>query len=273
MNRPVCIVTGANTGIGEVTAKELANRGYSVLLACRNEEKTEPVRKAIVSAHGENTARFVHLDLGDLSSIRKAAKDILALGLPIPLLVNNAGLVKRGQTKENFEICFGVNHLGPYLLTRLLLPNLLAQEKSRVVCVASRAHYRAKRIDFADAKKPTKTIIGMREYSVSKLANVLFASELARRYGGQGLTACSLHPGVIASEIWRRVPNPFRYLMTRTMISVEEGAQTSLHCATAELGENGLYYDKCKPVKPSKLARDPELAKLLWDKSAEFVGL
>ena len=263
-------MTGANTGIGEVTAKELANRGYRVLLACRNQVKAEPVHKAITETHGDNAAQIITLDLGDFRSIRKAASEILSLNEPIALLVNNAGLVQRGLTAQNFELCFGVNHLGPYLFTRLLLPNLLAQEKSRVVCVASTAHYKAKTFDLSIVRRSTKTVVGMQEYAVSKLANVLFASELAKRYGAQGLSACSLHPGVVASEIWRRVPTPFRYLMTLAMVTVEEGAQTTLHCSTADLQENGLYYDKCKPTQPSALARDEKLASSLWEKSAEF---
>ena len=273
MTKPVCIVTGANTGIGEITAVQLAERGYRVLLACRSRDKTERVLSSIVSSHGQEAAQFIALDLSDLRSVRRAAEEIISRDEPVSLLVNNAGLVNRGLTADGFEICFGVNHLGPYLFTRLLLPILLKQKSPKVVCVASKAHYRAKKIPFDTLKEPTKSVTGLDEYSVSKLANILFAKELATRFGPEGLSACSLHPGVIASEIWRRIPNPFRYLITRSMITVEEGAKTSIFCATQDLGagdENGLYYDKCKVKRPSHAARDRQLAAELWAKSAEY---
>jgi retinol dehydrogenase 12 len=189
----VVLVTGANTGIGRVTAEELARRGAKVYLACRSEEKTRPVLDGIRSNGG--IAEFISLDLGDLASVRSAAVKFLATGDPLHVLVNNAGLAgTRGLTKDGFEITFGVNHLGPFLLTQLLLPVLRATAPARIVNVASKAHYEAKGIDFDALRTSTVSVTGLPEYAVSKLSNVLFTKELARGKAGAGVTSYSLHP-------------------------------------------------------------------------------
>ena len=271
------IVTGANTGIGKITARELARRGARVILACRSRDKTQPVIDEIVRDTGNKNVEFVELDLGDLASVRRCAEDILARKIPIHGLVNNAGLAgQRGTTKDGFEIQFGTNHLGHYLFTRLLLDRIKQSGPARIVNVASEAHYSPKGIDWAALRAPTKTTTAMREYGVSKLANVLFAKELARRLEGTGVTTYALHPGVVATDVWRRVPRPIAWVMKKFMWTPEQGAQTSLRCATAaELAnQSGRYYDKTgEERKPNKLAEDPELAKQLWVKSAEWTGL
>jgi retinol dehydrogenase-12 len=268
------IVTGSNTGIGRVTAIELARAGARVWLACRSRDKTQPVVDEITRAGGK--AEFLPLDLGDLAAVRAAAAAFLALDLPLHLLVNNAGLAgQRGITADNFEKTFGVNHLGPFLFTNLLLDRLKQAAPARIVNVASTAHYAAKGIDFSRLHRPTRTVTGMAEYRVSKLANVLFTAELARRLAGTGVTTYSLHPGVIASDIWRRVPWPIRPLLHLRMKTPEQGARTSLYCATApELAaESGKYYDSSRERRPSPVAQDPALAAELWQRSAEWVGL
>lgn len=270
----VFVVTGANTGIGAATARALAERGGRVVLACRSEEKTRPVIDAI--EQGGGAADFLRLDLADLSQVRAAADELLGRGHPIHVLVANAGLAgQRGLTADGFEMTFGVNHLGHYLFTRLLLDRLRESAPARVVVVASAAHYDAKGIDWDAVQHKTRSVSGIREYAVSKLANVLFAAELARREQGTGITTYALHPGVIASDVWRRVPWPVRAVMKRFMKDTEEGAQTSIYCATApELAdETGRYYDDCARKTPSHLAQDPELAAELWQRSEEWVGL
>ena len=274
------IVTGANTGIGLVTAQDLARRGARVLLACRSADKTMPIVEEIRRSTGNQNVEYVALDLGDLSSVRACAQALLDRDLPIHGLINNAGLAgKRGLTNDGFELTFGTNHLGPYLLTRMLLPRLIATAPSRIVNVASKAHYDAKHgIDFTKQRQSTAAITGLPEYAMSKLANVLFAKELTRRLTAAGhgnVTTYSLHPGVIASDVWRQVPAPVRWLMKRFMISVEEGAQTTLYCATEPSLANasGRYYDTSKEKEPSSFANDAQLAKELWIKSAEWVGL
>ncbi|MFI5297592.1 MAG: SDR family oxidoreductase [Polyangiales bacterium] len=269
----LAIVTGSNAGIGRVTAEALAKGGALVLLANRSAEKTAPVVKMIVDAGGK--AEHLQLDLADFASVRAAAEKVLARGVAVDLLVNNAGLAGvRGMTKEGFEIAFGTNHLGHYLLTRLILPAIEKSPSARVVTVASKAHYRADPIDWELVRKPTQSTAGLPEYGTSKLANVLFSSELSRRVPAHVHTY-ALHPGVVASDIWRGVPWGFRHVMKLFMLTNEDGAKTTLHCATSdEAGkETGLYYDTSRVKAPSKVARDPALAKDLWDRSADWVGL
>jgi NAD(P)-dependent dehydrogenase (short-subunit alcohol dehydrogenase family) len=271
------VITGANTGIGRITAKELARQGAHVILACRSKAKTDPVIDEIKRETGNDKVEFIALDLGDLASVRTCAETIIARKLPIHGLINNAGLGgQRGQTKDGFEIQFGTNHLGHYLFTRLLLDRIKEAGEARIVNVASKAHYQAKGIDWATLQKTTRTVTAMREYSVSKLSNVLFTKELARRLEGTGVTTYAVHPGVVATDIWRRVPPPFRWVVKRFMITPEQGAESSLRCATApELAkQTGRYYDVGgKEVTPHRIADDVDLAKQLWTKSAEWTGL
>jgi retinol dehydrogenase-12 len=266
-----CVVTGCNTGIGRVTAEALGRLGATVLLANRSEEKTRPVLEAIRAAGG--TAEFVALDLGSLAAVRRAAAALQARG-PLHLLVNNAGLAgSGGQTKDGFELAFGTNHLGPFLLTTLLLPQLeAAGPGARIVNVSSRSHYRAKAIDWEALRRPTRSTTGLPEYEVSKLCNVLFTRSLARRLREKGVEAFSLHPGVVATDIWRSVPFPLRGLVKLFMISEEEGAKTSIHCATSPeaKGHSGAYFDKCRPKHPSRLSQDDALADELWRRSEEW---
>ncbi|HUJ57822.1 MAG TPA: SDR family oxidoreductase [Kofleriaceae bacterium] len=271
------IVTGANTGIGKITALELARRGARVICACRSPDKAQPVIDEIKRTTGNDQVELVTLDLGDLASVRRCAEQLLARDIPIHGLINNAGLAgQRGTTKDGFEIQFGTNHLGPYLFTRLLLDRIKASGPARIVNVASASHYSAKAIDWDALRRPTRTRTAMHEYSVSKLSNVLFTKELARRLEGSKVTTYALHPGVVATDVWRRVPRPVRWVMKKFMVTPEQGAQTSLRCATApELAEQtGRYYDRDGREKaPNQLADDPALARELWAKSAEWTGL
>lgn len=270
------LVTGANTGIGRATAEALARRGAEVVLACRNKAKTEPVVQEIREKTGNSKVSFHELNLADLAAVRRSATAFLESGRKLDVLINNAGLAgHQGLTKDGFELGFGTNHLGHFLFTLLLLDRIRESTPSRIVVVASESHYAAKGIDFDALRKPTRTTIGLHEYEVSKLANVLFAAELGRRMPDTSVTTYSLNPGRIASEIWRRIPWPLRPLMLRFMKSTEEGAKTSLYCATsaALAGESGRYYDNCREKTPSKPALDHELANKLWQRSCHMVGI
>jgi NAD(P)-dependent dehydrogenase (short-subunit alcohol dehydrogenase family) len=281
MHGRVCLVTGATAGIGRVTALELARMGATVFLACRSVDKARAVADEIAAATSPDRVELLELDLGSFASVRRMAEAFLARDTELHVLVNNAGIAGiRGLTEDGFELAFGTNHLGHFLLTSLLLDRLRASGSAsapaRVVTVASRAHYRAKKgIDFEAVRRRTRTFSGWPEYQVSKLANVLMSAELARRLGpGSGVHTYALHPGVVASDLWRRVPWPARAILTRRMITNEEGAKTSIWCASSEAvaNETGLYYDACAPREPSALARDPELARELWEKSEGWVG-
>jgi len=268
------LVTGANAGIGYATAQDLAARGGRVWLACRSRAKGEAAVAAISAASGSGQVRLLHLDLADLASVRQCASEFAALGEPLHVLINNAGVGgARGRTADGFEIHFGINHLGHFALTQALLPLLRDSAPARIVTVASDSHYQAKGINFEGLRNRTKSITGLPEYAVSKLCNVLFAAELGRRLDGTGVTAYSLHPGVVASQIWRRVPWPVRQLVTRRMLTIEQGARTSLYCATSPdvAGESGKYYESCREREPSKLVT-PELAASLWEYSEKSIS-
>ena len=268
------LITGANTGIGRQTALKLAAQGASLFMAGRSEERTRPVMDE-ARAGGAERVEFIELDLGDLTSVRSAAQSFLQFDVPLHVLLNNAGLAAaKGATAQGFEIAFGVNHLGHYLLTELLLPCIEASAPSRIVIVASKAHYRVKALDLDSLHKPTSSPTGYPEYCVSKLCNVLHAQALARRFEGTGVKIYALHPGVVASDVWREVPWPIRPLLKRFMISNEEGSRTSVYCATSDevADQNGRYYDACKDYKPSRLARDDAVADALMERSATWVA-
>lgn len=269
---PVILITGANTGIGRVTALRLAEMGARIVIAGRSAQRTEPVVQAIRERSARaDVVRFIPMDLADLSSVRQAAQAVLDGDWPLHALINNAGVAgAHGQTRQGFELAFGTNHLGHFLLTQMLLPRLMERGQGLVVTVASRAHHAAlKGLDFDAVQGPTQSRWGITEYAVSKLANILFASELARRHGSQGLLSFSLHPGVIQTEVWRHAPWWTRPLMAlRGMKTPEEGAQTSLHCTlNATPSQNGLYFSNCQPRTPSDHARNPLLAQQLWQRS------
>jgi retinol dehydrogenase 12 len=263
------VVTGANTGIGLATASALAGQGRRVWVTARSERKGAAAVAGIRAATGNDAVFLLMLDLADLGSVRACAAEFLARGEALHVLINNAGVGgARGLTKQGFELMFGVNHLGHFLLTQLLLERLVSSAPARVVTVSSDAHYSARGIDWDALRRPARGITGLGEYAVSKLCNVLFSQELARRTAGTGVSTYALHPGVVASDIWRRVPWPVRPLLTRRMLTVEQGAQTSLYCATSAsvAGDSGLFYDKCALREASEVAT-PELGRALWERS------
>lgn len=273
----VCLVTGANAGVGRVTALELARAGGHVFMACRRLGAAEEVAAAIRAATGNPKVEVLELDLASLASVRACAEAFLARELPLHILVNNAGVAgRRGLTEDGFEMAIGVNHVGHFLLTQLLLDRIKGSAPARIVIVASKGHRKTPRIDLDQARRTTTTRTGFREYAMSKGMNILYARLLGEHLEGTGVTVYSLHPGVVASTIWRPVPQPIRWLMTRGMITNEEGARTQLWCATApELAaESGHYYDACQRAEPYPPVRGADaLASELWRRSFDWVGL
>ena len=267
------LVTGGNTGIGLATARGLAAGGGRIYLGCRSAARGQAAVAAITAATGNDQVGFLPLDLADLTSVRACAQAFLALGEPLHVLINNAGVGgARGLTADGFELAFGTNHLGHFALTRVLAGHLAACAPARVVTVASDAH-QAPGVDFSRLRQPTRSFTGLPEYAVSKLCNVLFSQELARRMDGRGVTSYALHPGVVASDIFRRVPQPFRSAIKLFMISPEQGARTSLYCATDPglAGVSGRYYDNCAEREPNRVVT-AELAGRLWEQSEAWAG-
>jgi len=277
------LVTGSNTGIGRATATELARRGGRVWIAARSPAKGQAATAEIKASTGSNQVFYLELDLADLDSVRAAAAAFLARDEPLHVLINNGGVAGRcGLTKQGFELIFGVNHLGHFALTEALLGRLTESAAdsapSRVVTVASEAHYAATGIDFEALRRPTprkmsrRGMVGEHEYVVSKLCNVLFTQELARRTAGTGVGAYAVHPGLVASSIFR-LPWPIRTIIARRMhmLSVEEGAVTPLYCATSpeQALRSGQFYDKCAERAPGPAAT-AELGRVLWEQSAAW---
>ncbi|XP_026195337.1 dehydrogenase/reductase SDR family member 13-like [Anabas testudineus] len=279
------IVTGANTGIGKTTAKDLARRGARVILACRDKRRGEAAVQEIIQETGNNQVIFLQLDLASLKSVRSFVENVLRTESRLDLLINNAGLMNDGKTQEGFGMIFGVNHLGHFLLTVLLLDRLKASGPSRVVTVASRG-YEYGKIDFNCLTTHRDFALGDNDYQLflkychSKLCNVLFTYELAKRLQDSNVTCYSLHPGAIKTEIGRYAGFWWRLLMTPVTFlfftDVESGAQTTLHCALEQGIEHlsGHYFTHCAPllnVMPK--ARDDAAAKKLWELSESFCGL
>src|SRR5256886_5024353 len=226
-----------------------------------------------LSLHDALPIYWVSLDVSDLASVRRAAQTFLESGQPIDVLVNNAGIAgTRALSKDGFDLTYATNHIGPFLLTSLLLPRVRESSQGRVVNVASAAHMMVKRIDWSVLeRRTTPQRSGFADYAVSKLMNVLHAKQLARRLarGETRVTTYALHPGAVASNIWRALPRPLQWLGKLFMLSNEEGAETPLYCATApELATtSGRYYDRRREVRPNPLAEDEALANELWDRT------
>lgn len=272
------VVTGANTGIGRATALALASRGARVILACRSAEPTASAMAEITAVTGNAELEYLPLDLADLASARAAARTLADRAEPVHAVVANAGVAgQRGQTAQGFELAFGVNHLGHFAFVTGLLGVLEAAatpgSPARVVVVSSDSHYQARLFTEVDVRRPTRSITGLPEYARSKLANVVFTQELARRLDPGRVTANAVHPGVIASDIWRRVPRPVRAVMTRRMASTTDGARTQVWCATEPslATTTGKYFADCTAKAPSERAT-AELGRWLWDHSEQWVS-
>jgi NAD(P)-dependent dehydrogenase (short-subunit alcohol dehydrogenase family) len=278
MNRKTCVVTGANSGIGKEIVRGLAAKGWRVLMVARDRERGEDARAEVSRSTGSSTVELVICDLASQRQVRELASTVLDRCDRLDVLVNNAGLVlgKRMLTEDGFETTFAVNHLAPFLLTNLLLERLKASTPARIVTVASDAH-RGATIDFDDPGG-RRGYSPWRAYSQSKLANILFTRELARRIRGSGVSANCLHPGVVRTGFGRQGPVSVRVgvrIIGLLLLSPKKGADTALWLATSPdvEGANGGYYEKRRLANPSRAARDSEAAKRLWRLSQELTGL
>lgn len=276
------VITGGNTGIGKEAAVGLAGLGGRVVITSRNEERGRAARDEIVERSSNADVDVMSLDLASFRSIRSFAAGVLDRLDHLDVLVDNAGLIhrRRTETEEGFETTFGVNHLGHFLLTELLLDRLRASSPARVVVVASDAHKGAPHgLDFDDLQSTRRYRWG-KAYSKSKLANIYFARELARRLDGSGVTSNSLHPGFVRSDFGRGGDlGPvygwgIKYLAGPFAISPEKGARTTIYLASSPEvdGVTGGYFSKCKPATPSAVARDAAAARRLWDVSEQLVA-
>jgi retinol dehydrogenase-14 len=281
MDGRVAVVTGANTGIGKQTALGLARLGATTVLACRNAARAAEAAKEIAQAAGTDDVHVVGLDLADLASVQACAQTILEGWPRLDVLVNNAGGIwsSRTLTAQGFEQTFGVNHLGPFLLTRLLAERLVASAPSRVVNVSSFGHhFAAFGMRFSDLQSE-RGYVSLEVYSRSKLANVLFTLELARRMSGTGVTANAVHPGAVRSGFGmdgdlRGVQGLGNRLVRAFEITPQSGARTSVFLASSPdvEGRTGGYWVRSKPGHLSHQGRSARAAGRLWEVSEELLA-
>ena len=276
MQGKTVLVTGANQGIGKATAIALAAKGAHVVLVARNAEKGRAAL-AEVQAAGSGGAELIVADLSSQEQVRRAAAELKTNHRKLDVLVNNAGVYvpERHTTVDGLEETFALNHLGYFLLTRELLDVLQATSGARIVNVSSEAH-RGARMRWDDLQFEKTPYSGFKAYGQSKLANVLFTYELARRLEGTGVTVNCLHPGVIGSgfgqtyggalSILVKIARPF-------MLSTEDGARTSVYLASSPevAGVTGKYFSKCKAVKSNAVSYDVQSQHKLWSLSEQMV--
>jgi len=276
------IVTGANTGIGYITAKELAKMGANVIIACRDPQRSSDALARLKSETGNDNIEALPLDLNSLASVRSFAKEFQQRNQPLNLLINNAGIMalpERQTTEDGFEKQIGVNHFGHFLLTTLLLDDLKKGVPSRVVNVSSEGHKLA-RFDLENLQFEKPGSYGSwTAYGNSKLANILFAAELQKRMTAEGVdvSAFSLHPGVIKTELGRNMTGVVKFLNKTVaplfLSTPEQGALTTLFCAVRPeaLDNKGKYFSKCAVASTSGPGRDQKLAEDFWKLSEELV--
>lgn len=275
MDGKVCMITGANSGIGYVTARELARMGAAVVMVCRSKERGEAARSEIIHETGSGSVELMIADLSSQKEVRRLAADFRAIHDRLHVLVNNAVLwpTKRTLTVDGLELQFGLNHLAYFLLTNLLLDVLKASAPSRVVNTSSGIHKRA-RIDFDDLQAE-RSYRHMRAYGQSKLANVLFTNELARRLAGTGVTVNSFTPGMTETNLGRYMSRGAQLIFRLLAKKTEKGAATAIYLASSPEvdGVTGKYFANCREARSAKLSYDKVIAKRLWDVSERLAGM
>ncbi|XP_051866205.1 retinol dehydrogenase 12 [Pristis pectinata] len=277
LNGKTVVITGANTGIGKETARDLAQRGARVIIACRDLTKAEAAAQEIREDTGNKQVIVRELDLGNTRSIYQFAENIIKEEKVINILINNAGVMMCPymKTSDGFEMHFGVNHLGHFLLTFLLLDLIKRSAPARIINVSSFAHVFG-RINFQDLQSE-KSYEGALAYCQSKLANILFTRELAKRLKDTKVTVNSLHPGSVKTELTRHswVVALLWKICTFLIKTPKEGAQTSIHCAVAEELEeiSGKYFSDCHPAFVAPQGRNDETAKNLWNVSCKLLKI
>jgi len=282
MQDQVCLVTGSNSGIGKETARELARRGATVVMAARSPERGRAAVDEVRASTGSERVELLILDLADLDSVRAAATEVRERHDRLDVLINNAGLVltERRTTAQGHEATIGINHLGPFLFTRLLEDLLVSSAPSRVVNVSSMGHRLSRGLDFDDLMWDRRSFGGVSVYNDSKLCNVLFTKELAARWGERGVTAYAVHPGIVRSGFAGDgdAPGWFGWFVAATKmfyLSPKRGSRTSVLCATSDLGSltPGGYYAHGMKMRASRRGRDAAAAERLWTTSEQLVGL
>ena len=273
------LVTGASSGIGEAAARALAADGAVLTLLCRSAERGAASASRIANATGQAHPQVLVADFNELASVRAAAQAYLDSGKPLHVLLNNAGVIntRRRESSDGFEQTFAVNHLAPFLLTGLLLPQLTATVGGRIVSVASNAHEFCRGMDFEDLQTQGRYRT-FNVYGRSKLANILFTRELARRLAGTGVTANCLHPGAVATAMGTNNEGMLSKILPALLRpffrTPEQGAETAVFLSRdpSVAGHSGGYYYKCRETRPKPWAQSDEDAQRLWEVSEQLTG-
>jgi NAD(P)-dependent dehydrogenase (short-subunit alcohol dehydrogenase family) len=277
MQGKMCLVTGSSSGIGKVTARELAQMGATVVMVCRNRAKGEAAQTEIKEVSGSTQVELIVADLSELSEVRRVAREFKQSYTQLHVLVNNAGGINSEHkvTSDGLEVTFATNYLAPFLLTHLLLDVLKASAPARIVNVSSVAHTRGK-VDFADLQGAHRYSFA-KAYGQSKLALIYFTYELADRLKGTGVTVNALHPGVVASNFNHGMKGLAHIIgsliYTLVGINVEKGAQTTLYLATSPevAGVSGKYFSDGREAASSRLSYDTAVRQRLWKVSEELI--
>lgn len=280
LTNKLCVVTGANSGIGKETVRAFAQLGAYVIMICRNESRAEKARKDLIADTGHTGIEVMLADLAIQHDVRQVADQISRQFKKVDVLVNNAGIIagKREETVDGIEKTLAINHLAPFLLTNLLLESLKSAPEARVINVSSEVHRTGATVFDINDLQLKENYTPIKAYGVSKLCNIMFTHELAKRCAGTSLTSNSLHPGVVHTHLaehasWMMklvyfVGKPF-------MKSPESGAQTSIYLATAPevRGISGKYFKNKKEATPAPIAYEDKITTKLWSKSKELTGL
>jgi NAD(P)-dependent dehydrogenase (short-subunit alcohol dehydrogenase family) len=276
MERKVCLITGANSGIGKETALALAKMNATVVMLCRNKQRGEKAQKEIIEQSGNKNVDLLLCDLSSLEDIKKFVSEFKNKYEKLHVLINNAGVMLKNRTisLDGFEMNFAVHVLGPFLLTNLLLDILKKSAPSRIIIVASAAHKRAK-IDFQDLQSENKKYRLFSAYGISKLAEILFTYELSRKLEGTKVTANAVHPGVVATNLGRDQSKFSQWFAKKFFKSPEEGAQTSIYLASSSEveGITGKYFTNKESRESSIESYNKENAERLWKICEEMTGL
>jgi NAD(P)-dependent dehydrogenase (short-subunit alcohol dehydrogenase family) len=273
MNGKICMVTGANGAIGQAMATELSRLGATVVLACRNEERGEAARAAVMTATGNKAVELLLVDLSARASIYKAVVEFLSRHNRLDVLINNAAIVtrQRSVTTDGLEMMFATNHLGPFLMTNLLLDCLKTSAPAQVLTVTAPSTVA---LNFDDLQGE-QHFNALRTFGASKMCNLLFTYELARRQAGIGVRVNAIHPGLVKSNLMKESPFFIRWFSRLASGSPEKSAKTAVYLAASPEAANitGKFFQDKKPIESNAYSHDQAVQRRLWDVSAALVQL
>lgn len=272
-NNRICVITGCNSGIGKFTAIDLAKQGYEIIMLVRDSPKSRNAHEEIKKESGSELVHLFYIDLASLDSIKKSAEALKDKISKIDLLINNAGIFKRGEEKspDGFELTIAVNYIAPFYLTKLLLPLVKKAENARIINLSSELYKNGK--VYLNDRFTNQKFDGNKAYADSKLLIIFFTKSLAKRLSNTNVTVNALHPGVVGTDVFREYPKWFSRVLNLFISTPEQGAKPSVYLATSDevRGLTGKYFYKTKAKNTAPIANDEELAENIWGKTEELI--